>query len=613
MCEIYDIRKAVTIAVIFSVFSVGFVSAQNNDRKKGKWNGDFGMNAGTNFNTNLVDQRTHHMGSGTAAMSYSTSKYAVSVNLNGSYDYHFTGIIGVDTNMAGTDTTRVVDSSANESENLALGGGISATWSPDIFNKFSVSYSYAVDRNTPNNYTISDGELSVDQFLSSSFSRKESQNDINTHKALISYERSFAKPGRKLNAEISFSNVNNSTYAEWLTGKGNVDLSVPIAVDEGYFIKNANSQLESHYRDTPSQRVTELNLAVKYVDRDFCNVKNLNLDFILLANVKGLEDHRSAATYVDGQWKDSVEVRENFLYRTISLAPSIHATYKKEWFILDWTFTPEAFLQRLDSDGKSGDISRGEIAQNASLKNTFKTKKGNELFFNASRSESRPSYLQICWFPRQSVLYSDEIYVGNPDLNNTVKTKLNGGINLSTNTPFSLSTSATYSHTSGKIQETYSYQIINEKEYRVYTWVNGGTSDEFTASMKLLWKAEKFNASLLADYNVYHGVNLSGDVTNSGDYSLRVEAGYKLNTWAFAADITYQSDIVRDYSTVKNIAECNVRVSKTFGRLMVTLDGNNLLDRPISWSTKSDDLTEIRQEVTKNYKRIFVLGLTYSF
>lgn len=607
----YRTIQRIFLTVLLLVLPAGVVFAQNT-RKDGKWGGDFKLNVGSNFSTAVTNKKSNNTGSASARMSYSSAKFDLSFNASGSYDYHFAGGAGMDTDISGQDTTSVVDASANEIRNMFISGGLTGAWRPDKVNTFSFSYSYGFDRSTPTYYVFTDG-WAVDSVLTTKGSKKDVKNTVNTHTANILYSRDFAKPGRKLTANANLFHNTSATYAEWLVGHGDIDMKGRIELGHETLFMENTTVIERHFRETPSQRESEAGIKVVYYDKDFCKVENLNVSFALLADLRALEDHRSCATYIDDDWKDSVSVRENFLYRTISVTPQVQASYGIKWYKVDFSFAPERFLRRLDSDGKTGDFNRGEIAQDLLLNNTFKLKGGSKFFLNAARNESRPSYLQICWFPRQSVQYSDELYVGNPDLHNTVTNKVLGGFTFSGKTPFSSEISVLFTNKSDRIEQIYSKETVAGKECRVYTWVNGGNSNELTGTLSLFWKGERFNTALKGKYNMFRGVNVSEKVTRSADYSVRAEFGYNWKTWDFASDITYQSDVIRDYNAMKSIAECNARVSKSFGRLIISLDGKNLLDRPLELFTVSADGTEMRREIYKNNKRIIILGLTYSF
>jgi len=607
--------KAMKILVAAILIGSTATLAQAQEDKKGKWNGDFQLDAGTNFKMSPQNQNSRNMGNLSAKIGRSGKKFEFDVMASASIDYLFTGSVGLDVRAEGGDTTGVIDATATEVRNLAVKTGASLRWIPNRYNRFTLEYSYGYDRGTPKDYTLSDGNIHQDT-LKASFAMKDADNDVNVHKLVFNYERSFRKSESRLTVDADMNYSRTANYSEWITGTGEKSKEEIIRAKEAGGLSEEERRngavIERRYRDTPSQRVSVTNARVKYEDKNFCRIKNLDFNAALNLKIRGLEDHRQSANYVDGQWRDSIEVRENFLYRTSALTPSVYVGYEIGKYEVNFSYSPELFLRQLDSDSKKGDITKGDVAHVFSMNNSFTPWEGHSFFLNGGRSESRPDYLQICWFPRQSIKYSNEVYKGNPDLHNEVRAAGELGYRLSKskfNTSFTIS--HVYKH--GKIEQTYSTEEYDGREYRVYTWVNGGKSHETSGTLNVGWDGDALSAHVEGSYNLYRGVNMSGDETRSGDYSVRAAAEYRLKTWSFAADMAYQSDLVRDYSTLKSLVNCNARITKKFKHFTLTLDGRDLFDKPLEILTKSSDGTELRYEKTVNNKRLFILGVHYSF
>ncbi len=577
-------------------------SQKSEEKKAGEWSGEFILKGGTNFEMTKLNKRSHHIGDVNGDLIYSRQKWSLELTTTASYEYLFKAVRGKDTTIGGKDTTSVLDASANEYKNLLVNAGAIFTWKPDWRNTFTFRYGYGLDKSKPVKATLSDGTY-IERIAKAFYTFKDSDDDIQAHTASLSYEHLFRKGGRSLNVEFRYNNSFADHFSQWTEG---------LAQQSGNTVSSVDTSVTKRYRDTPSQEIRNIDAGVKYTASSIGGIQGFNLDGSLWLHSRFLRDRRSSATYVNGEWRDSTEVRENFLYRTSILTPTLHGTYRYLDYKIEFSYSPEPYLQRLDSDTHTGDVTKGQVAHLFSVTQSYEPRKGHIFTLDCSRDESRPDYLEICWFPRRGLQYANEIYVGNRELNNMVTANVRGGYEFSF-ARFKASFALAHDYQHHKIEQTFSTQMIDDREYRIYTWVNGGKSHETNGTLLLSWNAEHLKAAVKGRYNIYKGTSMSGSVTESDDWRVEASAKYSLKSWEFAADMMYNSDMVRTYSTVKSLAECNAHISRTFGRLVISLDATNLLDRPIETLTVSEDETQMRSETITNNKRLFVLGLRYSF
>ena len=144
--------------------------------------------------------------------------------------------------------------------------------------------------------------------------------------------------------------------------------------------------------------------------------------------------------------------------------------------------------------------------------------------------------------------------------------------------------------------------------------MNGGRSVEGNADLTLGWQDGNFEAVVNGHFNTYKGYTMSGSETKSNSYSFSGRAAYTLKTWKFQADAKYSSGVTRTYYSITSLVDANFLITKTFGEhFRVFLQGKDLLDRPVTVKTTSEDETEIRYERHNDYKRLVRIGVNYKF
>jgi len=468
-------------------------------------------------------------------------------------------------------------------------------------NSFKAYYIFSCSKNTPDNYNLT--TIRIDS-LDFDYSNENGSKKSFRHNLGLKYVRQITKTDALLTCSYDAELYSYDEYTEWVTGKAKADLQ------EKEITKN---QELSRYRSTPDTRFNNGKFKISYQDKKFVNVEYLDVEFSLNFQYKNLIENRSAANYVNQQWRDSIPARENFHYRTLSIVPLSHVRYNVAFYKLDLTVSPDYFAYKLDGNSQVGHVDRGKIANLFDMTHAFDLSPGHTLSARFSRNDDRPDYLQICWFPRYSSVYADEIYMGNPDLKNSVTTSARLSYDFSYK-KFSTQLTVGDVFKPRKIEQTYSNEVIDGKEYRVYTWINGGKSNEVNTSLSLGWNGRILAASLSGRYNYYKGISVSESVTKSSDYSFSSFMALNLKSWRIEANASYQSGMDRTYYSISSIIDGNFKVAKRFGdHLSIYLFGQNLLDHPVTVKTVSEDETEVRYERYLNYKRFLKLGINWSF
>jgi len=545
-----------------------------------------GFDAGSNFYFSPQKKNTHNLGDVSGKLGYEGKKFSFALEASGSYHHIMLGQIGhyYKNTAESEEESEIyqVENSLKENVKVKAAARADFGWKATQKDCFNAFYSYKYDNRRPDTYTYS--AVSTEEY---SISCEQANNLKQTHNFGISYTRTFEKPERKLYADIRGEIGNSHENSDWL------------ADSLRYRIQPYSDNMDAVWRTV-------------FTEPEFAGVKNLTLDFAFGGHRNSLEDHCRASTLINQEWRDSTSYRENFRFRTLRVTPAVRVRYSVGLYSLDFDYAPEYYAYKLDSDGHVGDVSVGSVAHQINMTNTFTPWNGHEFVLGFSREEERPEYLQVCWFVRDGQ-YADEKYKGNPDLKNSVTTRANLAYTYTKNR-FETSFNSIYTYQPRKIVKTYDYEMINDQECRVYTWINGGKSHEFNEILTFSWTGKKFKAELSGEYTFYKGFSHTGEETTSSEYAIAANAQYFLKKWTFSVGGGYQSEIKRTFVGRSAIPDCSLKVSKLFGKhILLYLEAKALLDRELSTTTESEDKTETRVETYYNNNRIFILGFKYLF
>lgn len=571
--------------------------------KKGTWSGEANADVRTNFHWTVKKKNSHNLENAGVKVGYKSEKFEIDVSSVFSNEYKIIGQAGGNIRVDGQDTTKKSDSSIKERVDQSSASSLNVAWRPNKKNVFKGYYGFDFSRVLFHNYNVTTTEV-LPEIYDFDFANELGGKRSSTHSGSLEYEHSFPKVVGVLDVKFDFDFYCDKEYTVWTTGKvSGDDLS----------LSQIDDIEKSRYRSTPFSDHNDGNLRIRYTDEELFGVENLDGEFSMNYIFRNLNDHMRAATFINQEWRDSTSARENFRYRTLSVIPDARVKYKKGIYKLDFRIAPDFFSYRLDGDEQKGKLTRDYIALLVDINASFDPWDGHSFNVRLWRSNDRPSYEQICWFPRFSKIYADEIYVGNPDLKNSITTNAKLSYKYEYKR-LSVNFDLTDNYQPRKITGTYNNEIINDKEYRVYTWINGGQSNEIKASVSPRWTGDHLTASLTGQYSYYHGISASGSVTRSSDYSIASSLTYDIKTWTFEGNAKYQSGVTRTYYSMSSIIDGNIKISKTFGKhWTVYIHGSNLLDHPVTVETISEDEKEIRYEKFDDYKRLVILGVSFKF
>lgn len=557
------------------------------------WTGDFSINGGSSF------QRDIKKWSNTAAQAdgkigYKNEGFYFDVYANGSYNHRdkiFYGLSAVESSSANTGTTDYKPTlTTTWKANAGISGGIKTALQNTF--KFRYSYSYENKKSEADVVSFSMTQAGITSVQASS---NNSLNTKDSHNIGVSYVCPLNKDGRVITADVNYLLKNNINTSNWATMRGD---TVNISQNE--------------YRITPTMRNTVISASANYTDQNFCNARGLDMDFSLEFKTSRDDDHQSAATYKDYVWHDSTDYRHNFIFKTITISPKIHAVWVKGIYKLDLAYIPQFYERQLDEDYHDADYENPFVSHIINFRNIFTISENHSFSFNYNRNIERPGYLQTCWFRRSGVKYNNEYYEGNTNLKPAAKHF--GTLSYTfKKRRFSANVLIGNEYIFRIIEQTYYTDVLDGKDCRIYTWINGGTSNKTNIFFKLGWDANQFKADASFNVNFFIGVNSRGVVTRSSDYEIKAYASYAINTWTFTASGRYTSKIIRSYTSITPVVGCDFKVEKRFNKWNVYIAANDIFDQDITITTISMDETEKRYEITDENKRIFLIGAGYKF
>lgn len=428
--------------------------------------------------------------------------------------------------------------------------------------------------------------------------------------------RSFDSGRSILRSSLTAQAVGNQKVNTWTVFKTGDQVGKGTAVEiegvKGYARK---------YRITPNS--FELKL-----DGDIHYQRTLRDDDIKLkiapgarVNIQKDMDANSGANVVqvsidkgaDEVWKDSTRLRETFDYLSLRVEPYLKAEFRWKNLEANADYAPQVFGRRLNDDTHQQPIKIKGIypVGNAKLKWTISPM--HSLTLTNKMSVSHPEYIKICWYDRTAG-YLDQLYRGNEQLKSpqTRQYGLEYGFKYKR---FSSTTGFTYKCVIDEIDQTWSNEEIDGRQYKVFRWLNSADSYSGEISQKLAWKGKIITANVSITYNQSHRIAKSnGAVKNSFDWKLNGDISAKLGKgWSIGSEAKYKSKTATFFTIFDQYCELNAFVQKEFKRITLYLRGKDLLDKPVQTQFESDELKEFWIEEVRNNRRIAVLGVKWNF
>lgn len=484
------------------------------------------------------------------------------------------------------------------------------TPSPEKKTSFWVLYEYTNDR--ARNHSLNfDGDIEEMQ----KFSYYYELPVMDAHKlgAGLKTYRSYNSGRNILQSSVAFQTNHSDRANTWIVFKTGEGVNGGTAVD----IEGTEGQIWK-YRITPNS--TDFNF-----DGDI-HLKNTLIDGdVQLKLTPGLRlatkhtlDYNSGATWVvlpegEGIWVDSTSLRENFNFLSLRIEPFLAADFKWKNLEAHADYAAQVYGRRLNDDFHR---------QPLQIRGVYPVGKGNikwsinskhSLNLTNRMSVVHPDYIKICWYDRTAG-YLNQLYRGNENLLSPQTRRYALEYEFKPNR-FLTKTSLSYTRVADEIDQTWTNEEIDGREYKVFKWINSADSYTVGVEEKLGWHGKVITADVSVSYNKSRRIAKSdGAIKNSYFWLLKGDISANLGKgWSVGAFAHYQSKMATFFTLFKEYCELNIRVKKDFKRFTVFLEGRDLLDQERVTTFESQETKECWIEEVRGNKRIIVLGANWKF
>ena len=327
------------------------------------------------------------------------------------------------------------------------------------------------------------------------------------------------------------------------------------------------------------------------------------------------DDRNSGATY-DSEtdtWRDSTRLRENFDFLALRIEPYLSARFKWKDINAQMDYAPQLYARRLTDEihQQALKLKRPYLVGNSLI--SWQITTGHKLAFRNNISVRHPSYIQICWYERQGN-YLTQIYRGKENLLSTQTYAFFLDYEFRHKRLFS-TTTLSLTARRNEIDQTFTNETIDGRDYQVFTWVNAADSRILGFSQQLGWRGKKLQADLgVSNNGTVRKAREGGAIKKTADWRIWADATLTFNKgWSIRADANYRSDVRTFFTLFKQYCNLNVRIQKNFKRMDIFLQGRDLLDFHTVTEYSSEDGLSAWAETARQNRRIVILGLQWRF
>jgi len=487
-------------------------------------------------------------------------------------------------------------------------------WTPDAFRNYStwILYQYKNDRAQNHSMTF-DG--SVEEMENMSYYYEVPK--MNEHKLETGLKtfRSFESGRSILRSSLKFQTVGSDKVNTWVVFKTGDPTGSGTAID----IDNIPAYAWK-YRITPNS--FDFNL-----DGDIHWQRTLRDDDIQLKISPGARlatrqaiDENSGATRINVAydveeeiWRDSTRLRESFNYLSVWIDPYFTADFRWKSLEAHADYAAQVYARRLNDETHKQPLNIKGVYPVGKSHLKWTISPVHSLTLSNQMSVSHPDYLKICWYDRTAG-YLDQLYRGNEELRSPQTRQYALTYELKYKR-FISKTGVSYKHVVDEIDQTWSNEEIDGRQYKVFKWLNSANSHSLGLSENLGWRGKVITANLGITYNQSRRIaNSNGAVKNSFDWKLNGDISANLGKgWSMGVNAKYQSKVATFFTIFKQYCELNARVQKEFKRFTLYLEGRDLLDTPRETSFESEETQEFWIEEVRSNRRIFVIGAKWKF
>ena len=550
---------------------------------------------------------SHSLGEGNVGFGYRSPKFQWSAKVNAKYEpktaerYRFEAVVGEEEK----DSKLHALIKVNNSRPLDAGFRTDFTWTPAAKQRYSawLNFRYQSDSD--------DAEIANAAIRSLDYTEEWAQRLRLTYTG--GFNSSNAIGRRTLQSSLTLEFKADGRHNQWNTLgiADSDDLWTKQQIEE----KNLWSKI---YRLTPFSGNLSADGVIHLKDTVLRSRHKLILDPGIRGNVKYTYDENSGATMLNplsgkGEWKDSTSIHEQFFFFTLQAEPYVAADYTYGPLRVKADYGLQVYVRRLQNE-KHMDTPTTVVQHftgNSSF--TWKIHPSHELGLSHSRSVKHPSYLQTCSFERPGA-FINQIWRGNTELNSTITSTLSLDYKYRRKR-FSAGLSTFYTRKLDEVDQTYSMEKIDGREYKVFTWMNSSNSHLWGITPSLSWAGKWVDAGLNVKYNhTYRIAELEQKTQKTDEWRIQANLLLKLGKgWSIGADMNYKSPTMTLHTLITSYWTLNARVEKKFKDVTLYLQGKDLLEHMQKNEYTSVYGNEVWVEQIYQNRRIIILGVKWNF
>ena len=375
------------------------------------------------------------------------------------------------------------------------------------------------------------------------------------------------------------------------------------------------------YKITPHARISTFKGILHYRDsllrgRPARLMVNPGLRF---TGIKSLHDNSGATLDVEKTtaeelvWRDSTQIREWFHFASLDFQPYLVADLSWKKFRVHVDYALSFYGRRLTDSTHTQQFKWQEPQPVGNGRIEWKINPRHRLTLSNEITLKHPTYLQVCWFDRSGG-YIEQLYRGSESLRST-RTRTNKLSYDFTYKRFVASSAFSYLRRLDEIEQTWFKEEIDNRSYKVFTWLNGADSRTFNVSPKVGWRGKMITANLGVEYNYTVRTWRDSDkVKKSNDWRLTADiTGQLPKGWTLSTNIKYQSAVATFFALFKQYCVLNTKAQKEFKHFILSLEGRDLLDMPVEAEYISENQKEAWTEKTLHNRRLILLGFSWKF
>lgn len=345
----------------------------------------------------------------------------------------------------------------------------------------------------------------------------------------------------------------------------------------------------------------------------------LILDPGLRLSAKYTLDENSGATLINplseknSVWRDSTSIREDFLFFTSEIEPYVAADYTFGPIRVKADYGLQVYLRQLQTE-KHQDTPFTAVPHVVGKSSfSWKIHPSHELGLSHERTVKHPTYLQTCSFERPGA-FINQIWRGNTELKSSTSSTF--GIDYKFRYKrFSASSSTFYTRKLNEVDQTFRMEKIDDREYKVFTWMNSSNSHVMGMNNTLSWASKWVDANLNIKYtHTYRIATLENKKQNTDDWRIKADFLVKLGSgWSIGADMNYKNPTMTLHTLVTAYWTLNARVQKKFKNFTLYLQGKDLLEHMQKNQYTSVYGDEVWVEQIYQNRRLIILGFNWNF